>query len=400
MKISLWILLFIVCYVFGNIGITILGLSNTTMLYFLSGYAMVMIISTKPYRDNTMKWALWIVAGGLIMLCVRAATGILDESVQSTVILILPALLISLFPMQYESEGTETRIMAHRFIYWFYIMECSMAIIEFCMEQHIFGWIEQSYMGGIVNFHNRQFRSVALCGGPLLNAQIVTTIMLFILFDICLPLREKIPLWLLGLVAVFCFNARMAIIINLSGILFYAGKEICRKPFQTKIKYIILLFFIGISVPALFMMNLGNRLTATSSFVNDDSISIRLVLIKYFLHSDFQAYIWGHSMDALRHIMNIIGVKVIENFWIIYIYHFGIVFTAYFSFCYYKLGRLLLKPYPMFDKIIISVLFVILISSNNSVASSYMPLFIFLLCCYTNQLKWNFVNNLQIHLNK
>jgi len=400
MKINLLILLFLACYVFGNIGMTSLGISNTIVLYSLLGYACIMMILTKDYLDNTAKWPLWIIAGGIIMLLVRWVTGILQESIQSTLILVLPAILISLFPLKYESESIKTRITVSGFIYWFYIIECCLAIVEFVMKQHVFGWIEIAYNSSVVDFDNQYFRSVALCGGPLLNAQIVTTIMLFFLFDLFLSPRKKILLWFLGLIAVLCFNARMAIVINILGLILYIGKEISRVQWHTRIKYIALSIFIGVTVSFLLIMGLGNRLTATTSLADDDSISIRLALFKYFFNSDLQVYIWGHSMDELRRIMNIIGIKVIENFWIIYIYHFGVVFTGYFTFCYFKLVQYFLRPFPTFDKIVISGLFVILISANNSIASSHMPLFIFLLCCYANQHKWEYMHNLQIYLRR
>jgi len=77
-----------------------------------------------------------------------------------------------------------------------------------------------------------------------------------------------------------------------------------------------------------------------------------------------------------------IKVKVIENFWILYILRFGIVVTAYFLFFYFKLGRELFRYYSRFEKIAVPAFFIILGSINNSMASNFTPLSVFLLCAY------------------
>lgn len=385
-QMPLLILLFILCYVFGNFGQTLLGIPNAVLLYFLLGYALLMMAFRKNFLSDMGKWTLCIVIGSVLMLSVRFATGILQESVQSTLILILPALLVSLFPKN-GLESLVTKITVSRFLRYFYLIECSLAVMEFVFRQHLFGWVDVSYEKGIVNYSGQDFRSVSLCGSPLNNALVVTILMLFLLFDNTIPLWKKTFPWFLGLAAVFCFNARAAIVINLLGMLLYAGKEAFKSQSSSQFKYMALLVFVCIVVSVFFMLGIGSRLVSTSSVFKDGSMNVRYKLFKYFFNTDLQNYIWGHSLADLRHIAKHIGVKVVENFWIICIYHFGIVFTAYFTFCYFKLAKGLLKPYPAFDKIVIPVLVVALMSINNSVASNYMPLFIFLLCCYTNQLK-------------
>ena len=382
----LLILLFILCYVFGNFGMTLLGISNTVVLYFLLGYALFMMAFRKDFLSDMGKWTLCIVIGSVLMLFVRFTAGILQESMQSTLILILPALLVSLFPKS-GLESLMTKISVSRFLHYFYLIECGLAVMEFVFRQHLFGWVDVSYEKGLVDYSGQDFRSVSLCGSPLNNALIVTILMLFLLFDNTVPLQKKIFPWLLGLAAVFCFNARAAIVINLLGMLLYAGNEAFKAQSRSQFKYIALLAFVCIVVAAFFMLGLGSRLVSTDSILKDGSMNVRYKLFKYFFNTDFQSYIWGHPLADLRHIAKRIGVKVVENFWIICIYHFGIVFTTYFTFCYFKLTKGLLKHYPMFDKIVIPVLVVALMSVNNSVATNYMPLFVFLLCCYVNQLK-------------
>ena len=93
-------------------------------------------------------------------------------------------------------------------------------------------------------------------------------------------------------------------------------------------------------------------------------------------------YLLGSTMDDVRYFMDDIRVAVIENFWIAYILHFGVIAVILFTYLYIKLAKQLLLSYPMFDKIVISSSFIILASTNNSLYSSYIPLFTFLLCAF------------------
>ncbi len=231
-----------------------------------------------------------------------------------------------------------------------------------------------------------EFRSVAILSSPLNNALVVTVMMLFYLFDPVLPLRRKMPLWLLGLVAVFCFNARTAIVINLLGGIVFMCKYILKKGSINKFQLAVLSIAACTIVYILYSYGWGGRFWETGSLAKDGSIGVRLRLFKYLSKADWSDYLWGYSEAKVRYDMATkIGVKVIENFWVLYIFRLGILATVWFALFYFRLCKELLAPYPLFNKVAVSLLFLTLASSNNSIYAEFMPLFVFMLCAYAHR---------------
>ncbi len=382
------ILLSFVFYISGNVGNTTLGLPYMFLLGLPLVYGAFIIFRYKQhswtYAERQM---LWIVGGAIFMSILRYMTDNNAKLMGDVTILILPALLISAFPIKMEmrNEYFRTKDLVAQFILIFYVIECSIAILEFATHSHLFGWFEPTYGKSILSFgESEEFRSVALMGGPLNNAMIVTIIMLFYLFDRDLPTRGKMILWVLGLTAVFAFNARMAIVVNLLGMVLFTAKGAFGKYPDSRNRYLLMLLATCAIVFFLYTFGLGGRLWETGNLVKDSSIEIRLKLFKYMWNKDWSNNLWGSSYSQLQREMGTsIHVKIIENFWIWQVLRFGLVATVYFTIFYFRLCRSLFRSYPVFDKVAISSLFLILCSSNISIASQFTPLFVFLLCAYT-----------------
>lgn len=378
------LLSFVFC-LYGNIGRVTLGISNGVLLGLLIGYSLFIIAMYK--RDwGRIEWqAAWIIGGAVLLLVLRCVANADYKLIRNMTILTLPALLISVFPNGQVSSRRAfgARSIVAKFLLFFYVLECSTAILEFIMRDHIFGWFEYTYTKGIITYAgNDSFRSVALMGGPLENALSVTVMMLFYLFNQRFSMKRKMALWFLGLIAVFCFNARMAIIVNLLGMFLYI--EIFKKRPDSSNKYIVVLFATCSVVGILYFYGLGDRLWETGNIGKDTSIETRLKLFRYMADRDWADYLWGSSLMQVRHeISTSIKVRIIENFWLSYVFRIGLIATIYFTVLYFSLCRNLLRAYPLTDKIVISSLFVILVSSNNSLDSNFLPLFLFMLCSYT-----------------
>lgn len=381
------ILLSFVFYLYGNIGRVALGIPNGALLGLLIGYSSFIIAMYKQIWTRIERQALWIIAGAVLLLVLRYVADAEDKLIRNVSILVLPALLISVFPTgQVPSRSAlDVRLMTARFLLCFYVVECGTAILEFIMKDHVFGWFEYTYTKGIRTYAgDGNFRSVALMGGPLENALGVTVMMLFYLFSQRLPVKKKLLLWLLGLVAVFCFNARAAIVVNLLSMVLYIATEIFKRRSDTNLKYIVVLLAVCSAVGILYLYGLGERLWETGNIGKDASIETRLKLFRYMAGRDWADYLWGSSLTQLRHEMaTSIKVKIIENFWLSYVFRIGLIATAYFTVLYFCMCRSLLRTYPMSDKIVISAMFIILAFSNNSLDSNFVPLFIFMLCSYT-----------------
>lgn len=73
-------------------------------------------------------------------------------------------------------------------------------------------------------------------------------------------------------------------------------------------------------------------------------------------------------------------MSIIENFWIEYMMLFGLIPLVYFTFCYFRLGQRLFEGYNSYSKWVLSFIFIVNISINNSMTASYSPLLTFLLC--------------------
>ena len=385
MKTNIILLLCIIFFLFGNIGMTFLQIPADYLYCILVIYGLIVVFFYKHEQEKTEieKLSLWIVGSGLIWFFFRyLIVGWGGGLVIS--VLILPAFLIFILTHKTGLDKVKLKQTISQFFYYFFIIECCIAIVEFLMQQRIFGWGEIANTKDIVKSAVRGFRSTALLEGPLNNALVVSVFMLFILFNSRISLKKKMSLWLLGLSAVFCFNARTAIAVNLLSLFTFIGKSIFTKNSTKRISYI---FFIIITCIVLFLFynyGWGSRLWDTESFNRDKSIGVRLRLFEYILKADWLDYLWGFTYSEVDYIMKVkIGVKIIENFWVLYAFWFGIPLTIYFLVLYTRLCKIFLSPYPCFDKIVISSSFLIIASSNNSLFSNFHPLFTFMLCAYT-----------------
>jgi len=385
MKACVIILLILVFYICGNIGSVTLGLPNGALLAMPAIYSTGVLIARKQCLTNAKKQAAWIIAGGILLLCLHYIINPEDKIIRDITILILPALIISSLPLddRLNIQNLEIKHIVAQFLLIFYIAECSIAILEFALHEHLFGWADPTYHKGIVTFDKTDaFRSVALMGSPLNNALIVTAMMLFYLFDPSSGMKRKMSLWILGLAAIFCFNARTAIVINILSMLLFVAKGILDNR-SKRLRYIIVFITAGLAICIMYLCGMGTRLWETGYIGTDESIGTRMKLFQYLLNKDWTDFLWGSSQLHIQHNMwASIKVKIIENFWVLYIFRFGIVASAYFTFFYLKLGRELFKYYSRLEKVAIPVFFIVLASINNSMASNFTPLAVFLLCAY------------------
>jgi len=356
-------------------------------IYFIFGFGLLILGIYKHSLTKVDRIAVCMVAGGFIWLCIRYILGIRGEYRGMVYILTLPAFLVAVLPHEFSIDSIKLKIILIHLLSYVYIAECTVAIAEYVLQSHIFGWADTTYFKGLVHYDTAfEFRSVALFGSPLNNALIVTIMMLFYLFNPGISNKRKISLWILGLVAIFCFNARAAIIINLLSFVMFVARQVIDGDRIAYKNYIVFTLVMLTAVWLSYHYGLGARLWNTHSISEDSSINVRFKLFEYVLNIDWSNYLWGNSVESIRHEMStLIGVRIIENFWILYIFHLGIVATLFFSLCYYALCRLLLKPYVLFDKVVIAGSFLLLASSNNSLYSGFVPLFTFLLCCYVYQ---------------
>lgn len=73
------------------------------------------------------------------------------------------------------------------------------------------------------------------------------------------------------------------------------------------------------------------------------------------------------------------GLIALENPWLGYIIRNGLIFLVVYVFLYFLTFKKLLEDYSKFDKLFVSVCFLLIASTNNSLDGSYIYLFYFML---------------------
>ena len=72
----------------------------------------------------------------------------------------------------------------------------------------------------------------------------------------------------------------------------------------------------------------------------------------------------------------------IENYWLVYILKFGIVFTILIAYFYGSFFIRLLQRTSSFHKMFLLGSFLLISSTNNSLATDSIALSVLTLCCY------------------
>lgn len=130
-----------------------------------------------------------------------------------------------------------------------------------------------------------------------------------------------------------------------------------------------------------FNTNMGSRLFMTDK-TDGGSIDIRLQLFDYVMSLNFKDFLFGMSYTKFQILQEFIGVKVIENFWLNYIFHFGIVVTLIFTVAYFFVIREIFSEYKRTTELILVLGIIIIMSSTNGLYSDYRSFLMLLLCGY------------------
>ena len=130
-------------------------------------------------------------------------------------------LLQSLFPAALLSvifakvESSQEILFFRKMLIYFFCVECFVAILEAIMHVNIFPFAigTEGYSLSDKEYEIfGMFRSSALHGHPLSNALLLDVVMSFILVASDFSEKKKVMLYLLGMVALLCFNARSSIL--------------------------------------------------------------------------------------------------------------------------------------------------------------------------------------------
>lgn len=254
----------------------------------------------------------------------------------------------------------------------FYILECSLAIIERIFSTNLpILRVGESLWKGIDTAEDSSFRSEALLGHPLQNALIVISAMSFILVS-KLSINWKFGLWGLGFLALLCFNTRFAIVFSvlLMGIYLFNeyGSAFTNREKKKIFEYVVVGIFA--SIVLFFVIGLGDRLL-NMGLMDESSASVRFSLFDIFIGIDFKSLLMPMDLVKFESLMSYRDIRVIENFWIIFLFNYGAIFLGIIVVVHFFVLRVLYKNYSMFSIVFTAFTFFVTASTNNSLVTSW-----------------------------
>jgi hypothetical protein len=375
---------FLILFMGANV-LSFLGIDNAIFVYFILLVATIPFLSTlrvhKTLRNR--KYEILILILIVVMLLNRMRGGMLEDSIRNATTLFITPVLFILFPMEVRNK-MDYKLMKGitKLLIAFYVVECFVAIIEFVFKFHLFGWVDTSFETNLLNLSQwDSFRSVALHGSPLTNALLVTIVNAFFTVS-SINNKYKFILWFMGFLAVLAFNARIAIFLNVFLFIYQVFKIVTSQRVSISKKmvtYIGISLFVPIIVFLIIYKGWGDRLFKNELF-DKNSGQVRLDVFSIFDYVSSSRLLMGHSMKSFESIRDLAGLLIIENFWICLILLFGLVFVLFLVLFYFKLMKKYLKSYSFVDGLVVSSVFLVLASANNSLFTQYIPLFLFLIC--------------------
>lgn len=248
-------------------------------------------------------------------------------------------------------------LRAKKFLIAFYIIECGLAIFERLIGTNIFVNVNAGYDG---------FRSYSLIGHPLQNALCVSIMMSFILFS---DLKYKLELFFLGMVAILCFNTRSTMVFWGVASIIYMFYLIFTHNKQYK-KFAWYVIFAGIVLTYLMIRyDFGSRLLEMGLY-DESSASVRIRIFEIFNFYSLSDFILGMPSYQIEKILYRAGIDelIIENYWLMFILRFGIIFTIALFICMLSFLMKMLEDRPSFEKWFIILSFLLISSTNNSMS--------------------------------
>lgn len=287
-----------------------------------------------------------------------------------------PVIFLILLP---RDSGTLKKMLLTA-VYSFFIINCTMAVIEKIGAFNLFP------VKGINVFG---YRASALQGHPLNNALIIATIMSFIyLYEY--NKRKKRLLILLGYIGLICFSTRGALYVSTFaffahqvGMYFKPSNLMFLRNTEDKSRFLLnalyILTAVGLSLYLIFETKFGARLTDRSLFY-DDSIAVRVDLWSMFDRVTFSDLLFGLNTKMISDVMYNSDINIIENFWMIWLFRFGVIFMICMLFLYIAIFQKHTRQMFFLDKYYLAFVFVAVASTNNSLGTNTTALSVFFIC--------------------
>jgi hypothetical protein len=382
-------LLFIGPVVLAVMGLPIYGFSDNVKEVYLYPSFYILSIAVLIWQfqgelqNQKMKYAKWIIVTTFSWFFIQVFLG--REGNKN--VLFHSMALPAMYYIMYEKlkDSNINKIKLRNFVIFMFTLNGLMAIFErlTLTVYYPYDLIRKDFDFGLIQ-DEMIFRSAALLGHPLTNALCMSIIMVFILTSE-LKLFNKTILYLLGFFSLFCFNARAAIMISAGtyvlyviGLLFLKDSSLSKRFFQV----VLLLLFVVVGV-YLLGAGFGGRFEEQGSFSEDNSALARIEVFGIIGEYGVSNFLWGLPYKDVENIaMEVLGMTHVENWFILSTMIVGLVVTTIVVLLFIPVYRNAIFLYDRYTSFLLFVGFVVLASTNNSLATGIPALSIFFACCY------------------
>ena len=303
--------------------------------------------------------------------------------------IVLPAMYGSFFT--YFSTVRHQLKIQHLIIA-LYIINSLLALLE-RLTMQVFFPLDLAYttFDFFIEENINLFRSCALLGHPLSNALITATIMGFILIS---DLRNsyKYSLYMLGLVALLCFNARGALLISGLSFIIHVLYSLtnAKMKFSSKLNIVILMLICVAIVVYLLGEGYGGRFFQNDDVSEDDSIMARIYVWRMLSYLDLESFLLGiNSNEIERLAIRTMGMIHVENWLILFVLNMGTILTITIIVFFVPIFKRLLKSYTFFQTLLALGVCFGVASTNNSLACGVPAISTFMVCAYAFKHKSN-----------
>ena len=278
---------------------------------------------------------------------------------------------------KYAANEKKRQMVAGILIIYF-LSNCSLALIERILGFHLFEYSVSMKLGA-------SFRSFAFGGHPLANAVVISTIMNFLWITEISPIK-KIQYSVLCFMALFCFNTRFAIVVTAFFFCVFILHLMRERGISFRIKQHVMSICFIMGIVFCFLISytsFGGRLMNIGLY-DDDSAGARLQVLLVFDKYAYSDFIWGMTLDETTELMHSSGIYGVinENPWLIFLFRFGLIFTIIMVTVFFLYFKQIIKGISFYEKSIIVLPMLFIISSFNSIGVDSVALSVWVLCCY------------------
>ena len=295
----------------------------------------------KLFTNNPTETLLFVT--GCIAIFIRYANGNLSNiAFYIGTTFIIPIIIA----LSFKYSSIKNKYQIKRIIYFFFILECLLAIYERLIQYSFFPFTDIENFAEYQAMHQTGtgFRSCSLLGNPLTNALIVMTIYPFLLFD----LKKESHVLLLStltLLGLSSFNARGAtLLFFIVFSLYYFYKWI----YNGRKKTFHIILFIGIALIILLFFSqteIAGRLFHGEK-VMDASAQTRLTVLSRLHSLDFTDLFFGNPSKTTFFSENGVINFIILN---------GAPFLILYLFTYIRFIKYYMKNYSKLEQILVFI---------------------------------------------